>query len=601
MDYAKIAAPLYGLLRKDAKFIWSEQCQHAFEELRQRLITQPILGFPNMSKPFILTTDASNTGLGYILSQKEENGEVVISYGGRALRGAETRYSASEKEMLAVKEGIKAYHPYLSNHRFTLITDHQPLKQYSKFQPATKRLCDMALYLQGYNFEVVYKQGKSNCNADTLSRRPYEQVTEHSGDEHGLSDPTVQNTGIPPAVSALSPEVNRREACICSVNAADVATAQQHCDDVGFLHKFHDKGIIPDNDSQAGMCFKTQDQYIMDNHVLYHVYFQGNRKKPEHMLKQVVVPGKDRHLVLKSYHDDMLGGGHQGLDRTYSHLLMKYYWIGMYSDVAKYIATCEVCQRVKNSRAQPPPLSPMPVVGIFKRWHMDFLSLKLTPDGYKYVLLVVDSSSKWCEAFPTKNQEAETVAKLLYENIITRFGCPDELLSDLGRQFTSKVLRAMCELYNIRQSFTSPYHPQTNAACERMNSYIIQSIRAYNTKDQNDWPRLIPSIMMAYRCTPAVKSTELSPFQTLFGESMQTPADVALLPKKTLPNKLLAYIQDRMYDIKIFRETAMNNIRRHQQEYKESHDLRKNAVDPQLVEGQLVLMTSEAVPLGHTP
>ena len=256
------------------------------------------------------------------------------------------------------------------------------------------------------------------------------------------------------------------------------------------------------------------------------------------MIKQLVVPKNDRISLLKSYHDVMLGGGHQGLDQTYGHLLMKYYWPKMYSDVSKYVATCEVCQRVKKTRAQPPPLTPVPVVGIFKRWHMDFLSLKLTPDGYRYLLLFVDSSSKWCEAFATKNQEAETVAKLFYENIITRFGCPDEIISDLGRQLTSKVLRAMCELYNIKQTFTSPYHPQTNASCERLNSFISQSIWAYNTADQNNWPKLIPSIMMEYRCTPAIKSTELSPFQTLFGEDMQIPVDADLLPKKTLPNKL---------------------------------------------------------------
>ena len=112
-DFAKIAAPLYALLKKDVKFLWTEQCQQAFEELRHRLVTHPIIGFPDMNRRFILTTDASSTGLGYILSQKVDDKEVVISYGGRALRDAETRYSASEREMLAVKEGIKAFCPYL--------------------------------------------------------------------------------------------------------------------------------------------------------------------------------------------------------------------------------------------------------------------------------------------------------------------------------------------------------------------------------------------------------------------------------------------------------------------------------------------------------
>ena len=175
-DYSKIAAPLHKLLRKGVTFQWSEQCQQAFEELRSRLVSHPIIGFPDMNKPFTLTTDASGTGLGYVLSQKDKDGEVVIAYGGRAIRDAETRYSASEREMLAVKEGIKAYSPYLSDRKFTLVTDHQPLKYMERFQPATKRLCDMALYLQGYTFDVIYKEGKTNCNADTISRRPYQDT-----------------------------------------------------------------------------------------------------------------------------------------------------------------------------------------------------------------------------------------------------------------------------------------------------------------------------------------------------------------------------------------------------------------------------------------
>ena len=380
-----------------------------------------------------------------------------------------------------------------------------------------------------------------------------------------------------------------------------MATLQEECPEVGVLYKFHDSGTLPESEVQANICLKTQDQYVLDNRVLYHIYFPGNRNKAEHMVKQVVVPKANRQTLLASYHNDRLGGGHQGLDCTYSHLLMKYYWPGMYTQLARYISTCEVCQRVKHTRSHPPPLTPMPVAGIFRRWHMDFLSLKPTPDGYKYVLLFVDSTSKWCEAFPTKNQEAETVANLLYENIITRFGAPDELLSDLGRQFTSKLMRALCKLCDIKHTFTSPYHPQTNAACERLNSFISQSIRAYNTADQNRWPLLIPSIMMAYRCTPATRSTELSPFETLFGESMHTPVDVELMPRKTLQPRLQQYLQDRIYNVKLFRQITAENIKRHQAEYKEDHDKHKHIAEPHLEEGQLVLMSDEAVPVGHAP
>ena len=592
LDYSKIAAPLFKLLRKDLTFKWTDECQHAFQDLRQCLTTQPVIGFPDMKKPFILTTDASGSGIGYILSQEDGDKDVVICYGGRALRDAETRYSASEREMLAVKEGIKAYSPYLIDKRFTLITDHKPLKYLHKFQPETKRLCNMALAIQEYQYDVVYKKGKSNCNADTISRRPYDNT------------PKADNTQeLTPQHIAATAEDSHTEntPCICAIEPCHLADLQTQCPEIGFLSRFHTSSTIPEDETQAKVCFKTQDQYVIQDGVLYHIYFPSTRRKPDHMIKQIVIPKARRNALLKQYHDQMLGGGHQGIDRTYSHLLMKYFWPRMYTDIVEYISTCDVCQRVKKSRSKPPPLTPMPVVPIFKRWHMDFLSLKATPDGFKYLLLFVDSTSRWCEAFPTKNQEAGTVATLLYENIITRYGVPDEVVSDLGRQFTSKLVRALCELCNIKQTFTSPYHPQTNAACERMNSFISQTIRAYNTEDQNDWPRIIPSVMMAYRSTPAIRSTELSPFQTLFGEDMQTPADVDLIPKTTLLPKFQDYLQNKISDLRLFRKVAEENIKIHQQEYKKDHDVHKHAVEPQIYEDQMVLMTSEAVPLGLVP
>ena len=135
-----------------------------------------------------------------------------------------------------------------------------------------------------------------------------------------------------------------------------------------------------------------------------------------------------------------------------------------------------MCQRTKKHHTKPPPLTPMPVIPPLYRWHMDFLKLKATPEGYQYLFVFVDSGSKWCEAVPTTNQCAETVAKCLYEVILTSYGAPAELVSDQGRQFKSKLMKAMAELYNIQLKFTSPYHPQTNAACEKMNSFIIKTI-----------------------------------------------------------------------------------------------------------------------------
>ena len=172
-------------------------------------------------------------------------------------------------------------------------------------------------------------------------------------------------------------------------------------------------------------------------------------------------------------------------------------------------------------------------------------------------------------------------------------------MSDLGRQFTSKLVRALCELGGAKQKFTSPYHPQCNATCERMNSFIIQSVRAYCESDQNDWPSKLSGIMMAYRSTPATRSTGLSPYQLVFGRIMVTPSDVYLLPKKSLPEAVQQHLNNLVTSLKVFKEVAEDNVKINQERYKTVHD--RKAINKQFHMGDKVLMSNPAVPVGLVP
>jgi hypothetical protein len=160
--FSQISAPLRALLKADAKFEWTPQCQEAFEKLKGMLINAPILKLPDFNRPFVLTTDASTSGIAYILGQRDDQGrEHAVAYGGRGLRPNETKWAITELECLALIEGVKQFHTYLARSKFEIITDHVSLTFLRGMKLAgNNRLTRWALFLQPYTFTITYKKGR---------------------------------------------------------------------------------------------------------------------------------------------------------------------------------------------------------------------------------------------------------------------------------------------------------------------------------------------------------------------------------------------------------------------------------------------------------
>lgn len=270
----------------------------------------------------------------------------------------------------------------------------------------------------------------------------------------------------------------------------------------------------------------------------------------------------------------------------------------MHSDIVEYVKSCDRCQRAKRDfNPAKPPMNPMLPAQKFERWHIDILGpLYQTNDGQEYILLCVDAYSRWVEGFPMKSQTAEETAKVLFREIFTRYGAPKVLFSDRGRNFMSKLVNASCEIFDITQHHTSAYHPKTNGLVERQNSTLAQSLRTYCNNAQNKWPELVPSILMAYRKSPSMHSTEFSPFFLLFGEEMTLPYDVALEPLENMSRDAKAYIKEFLENLKVHDKIAKENIRWHQEQNKIRHDLEENVPNFQL--NDLVLIKVNKVPKG---
>ncbi|CAF1137087.1 unnamed protein product, partial [Brachionus calyciflorus] len=164
-DFAKIATPLFKLLQKDVKWIWSEECEASFLCLKEKLVSRPTLRLHDLKRPFILYTDMSGYALGAILTHKDDDGnEYVCAYASRILKNAEINYGITEKECLAVVWAIKFYRVYLYGTHFKIITDHSELAWLMKIVDPTDRLARWSIYLQAYDFEIIHRKGKVHSN-----------------------------------------------------------------------------------------------------------------------------------------------------------------------------------------------------------------------------------------------------------------------------------------------------------------------------------------------------------------------------------------------------------------------------------------------------
>ena len=173
LNYATIALPLTDLTKKAApnQVCWNSHCEQAFAKLKDLLCSSPILQSPDFTRPFVLQTDASDRGVGAVLTQKDDDGqEHPVSYYSRKLLPREQRYSKVEKELLAIKLAVNAFRVYLLGRHFTIVTDHRSLEWLERLKENNDRLTRWSLALQPYNYVVKHRPRKDNGNADALSR-----------------------------------------------------------------------------------------------------------------------------------------------------------------------------------------------------------------------------------------------------------------------------------------------------------------------------------------------------------------------------------------------------------------------------------------------
>ena len=183
------------------------------------------------------------------------------------------------------------------------------------------------------------------------------------------------------------------------------------------------------------------------------------------------------------------------------------------------------CARRRIGKQERPPLTPIPVTGPFDRVGVDVVQFAKSQNGNTYAVVFVDYLTKWPEVFPTPDQSALTIAKLLVEHIISRHGVPRELLSDRGAAFLSRLLKEVCVLMGIKKANTTAYHPQTDGLVERFNQTLTDMLAKTVERDGKNWDVRLPYVLFAHR-TSSQESTKESPFYLLYGRDPQLPTGI---------------------------------------------------------------------------
>ena len=593
--YSDIAEPITAMLRKEATYELSDDVVAAWAMLKDALRSAPLLAHPDYegirsgTTQLVLQTDASDVGLGAVLSQRRAGGEQPLAYYSRTLNKAERNYSVYDREALAAVEAVLHFRPLLHNGRpFILETDHAALKYLLNptSDMRTKRQERYVTVLQEYAMTIVYRPGHKNANADALSR-----LVEGSWQDDEPRSSRLASTVAPCACithCALSLEVfgcfrhgvvhcgaqevvGRRAAGLPSVD--EIATAQRNDAELGAIMAYLEGGVVPagHSDRQLKEIFAAKHAgYYVAGGRLYISTRRGGRRPPEE--DRLVIPKALIPQVLHGAHDDPIGGGHCGFDRTYAKVAQRYQWVGMYASVAEHVLKCPVCLARKLWQQTNVPVlgfgneelrGPFDIVGV------DVVGpFPVSDRGNRYIVVFTDYLTRRVEAFAVPVHIAAVIARLLVEEIVSRHGAPRVLLSDNGAEFRSTLLREVTKLVGTSRRFSSPYHPQCNGLTKRANGSLVALLSMIADSGQRDWDERLPMVLFSHRTSPNL-TFGISPLRLLYGQEAVLPFEAALnRDRRSLPARwrdVAEYMEVLEEDLAASHELVRDFLREQQQ------------------------------------
>ena len=497
--YADITYCLYKLLGKKTEWIWTPQCDAAIEVLKEELGKNPIMIHPSPDKTYHLQTDASNTGYSGILQQPRDNNPkelAPVAYFSGTFKGAQLRWSTSEKEGYAIYKSVNKFAFYIAGCKCICHTDHKPLKPFFEQGMKNTKLDRWSLQLQDYDLEFSFVKGSDNVLADSLSRL-YLQ-------DKGLYTPNEKSSDGDSCLQSFIEEVS-----------------DDFTEDRDLLHDL----LVPANPINVSLLIEKQKrdekckQLIASNHPsVYLDEFQVLTKivkvqDEAHHLP--VLPSSLVHQVIFALHDRK---GHQGTQRT-TYMLRRMFWISnAKSIVHNYIRNCNFCKKfapnLNKYKTLHLPVTTLPYQGI----SMDLIGkLPTSPLGNKYALTVIDMFSNYLIAVPLQDKKADTVVKAYLDAVYSKHGSSEWILSDNGKEFKCSTMKDVCKRLRIEHRHTNVYYPRGNARIENVHNFLKRTIAKYTvTYSDLSWDTALQLACFAFNTSESADGLK-SPYFLLHG------------------------------------------------------------------------------------
>ena len=455
-DYSKTTAPLHALASGTAtRFRWTTEAGRAFSELKRRFSSAPILTHPDASLPFVVEVDASDVGIGAVLSQRSPKDKKLhpCAFFSKKLDSAERNYDIGNRELLAVKEALEEWRHWLegAQHPFLIWTDHKNLAYIQSAKRLNSRQARWALFFDRFRFTLSYRPGSKNLKPDALSRQ---------------FDPSEKDPDpgpIIPSALIIAPVTWEIESIVRQALQRD-----------------------PDPGGGPPSC--------------------------------LFVPEAARSKVLQWSHSSNLAC-HPGVRRTMALLRQRFWWPSMAADTQSFVRACAVCARNKTPNLRPSGLlQPLPVPRRpWSHISIDFVTGLPSSEGMTVILTIVDRFSKMVHFVPApKLPSAKETAQLMIDHVFRLHGLPLDVVSDRGPQFSSRFWRAFCSLLGASTSLSSGFHPQSNGQTERVNQDLEVALRCLVSDNPSSWCSQLSWVEYSHNSLPS-SSTGMSPFECALG------------------------------------------------------------------------------------